>query len=41
LDYRLSALAVETFGQIDSLVNNTGASFISRFDEVSNLFIFH
>jgi short-subunit dehydrogenase len=36
----LIARAVETFRQIDSLVNNAGASFISRFDEVTDLSIF-
>ncbi len=32
--------AVDTFGGIDCLVNNAGASFICRFDEISDLSIF-
>lgn len=32
--------AIEAYGGIDGLVNNAGASFISRFDEVSDLSIF-
>jgi short-subunit dehydrogenase len=36
----LIARAIETFGQIDGLINNAGAGMVSRFDEVSDLSIF-
>ena len=37
---RLIDHTVDTFGQIDCLVNNAGTTFVSRFDEVSDLSIF-